>query len=129
MAQSGRCRLNRCANRPLPQHPPRHRYAHPRQRRPYACGFCCDGRMNPKTVAARPLAPDEILGEFADYITPVIDDMLSLSANIVQIYAREWRAKLDNPGASTPFSADRTAPQLSDLYVRLLVDFSTQDPE
>jgi hypothetical protein len=81
------------------------------------------------TLGARPLTPEETPGDFADYVTPVVDDMLSLSANIVHQYAREWVTKTKNPSASTLFSADRTDPQFSDLYVRLLVDFSTQHRE
>jgi hypothetical protein len=101
---------------------------HPQQRHVDLAPAKYDLDIGP-TLGARRLTPEEISGDFADYVNPVIGDMLSLSANIVQRYAREWVTKTKNPGASTSFSADRTEPQLSDLYVRLLVDFSTQNPE
>ena len=81
------------------------------------------------TLGARRLMPDEAPIEFADYLNKVMDDMLSISVSMVQHYAMEWVDKRENPGASTSFSADRMQPELSDLYVRLLVDFSTQQPD
>jgi hypothetical protein len=81
------------------------------------------------TLGARGLAADEAPGDFAEYLNIVMKDMRSLSAQIVDRYATEWRAKLADPSAATSFSGDRTEPELSDLYVRLLVDLSDKHPE
>jgi hypothetical protein len=45
------------------------------------------------TLGARGLAPEETPDNFADYLNAVMGDMLSLSAHIVDQYAREWVTK------------------------------------
>lgn len=80
-------------------------------------------------LGARQLSPGEVATDLAEYIGTVMDDMLALNTTIVYQYATQWATKTAKPTAATSFSSDRTQPQLSDLYVRLLVDFSSKHPE
>ncbi|MUL47329.1 hypothetical protein FZI85_21840 [Mycobacterium sp. CBMA293] len=81
------------------------------------------------TLGARGLTADEAPGDLGEYVDTVVTDMRSLREQIVDQYATEWSAKLTDPSAATSFSGDRTRPELSDLYVRLLVDFANKHPE
>jgi hypothetical protein len=81
------------------------------------------------TLGARGLTADEAPTDFAEYLGTVVSDMQSLREQIVDRYATEWRTKLSDPTATTSFSGDRTRPELSDLYVRLLVDLADKHPE
>lgn len=81
------------------------------------------------TLGAQMLAHEESPRSLSDYVDIVGDDMVNLLTSITMEYANEWVAKRENPEASTSFSADRTEPRVSDLYVRLLVGFAGKHHE
>lgn len=101
---------------------------HPQKRHVDLAPAIYDLDISP-TLGARRLAPDEAAPDFAEYVNAVMDDMLALNTTIVYQYATEWATKTAKPTAATSFSPDRAEPRLSDLYVRLLVDFSNKHPE